>query len=104
MPELGVRNVAPIALSVAMVVATHLLGCLEVALPVLPLLFLLLSLLSGVYPGCAALMRLSERIARSRRPSLATNQLRPPAPCLRAVGGGLLIAFGIATRPPPLPA
>jgi hypothetical protein len=75
-------------------------------LPVVPLLFLLVALLLGRYPGHAAIVRLSERIAAgSRRRTSAT--LRPPAhraPRSFAPGGGLLIALSLAQRPPPLPA
>jgi len=74
-------------------------------LPALPLLGLLLTLLLGHYPGCEAIVRLSERIAgprrnrdTSRRPAL------PKPPRSFAPGGGLLIALGHAQRPPPLPA
>lgn len=73
-------------------------------LPALPLLGLLLALLLGHYPGCEAIVRLSERIAeqgrrsRERRPELP----KPPRAC--APHGGLLIALGLAQRPPPLPA
>lgn len=75
-------------------------------LPALPLLALLLALLLGHYPGCAAIVRLSERIAgdlrrardAERRPAL------PKPPRAFAPAGGLLIALGLAKRPPPLPA
>ena len=75
-------------------------------LPALPLLALLLALLLGRYPGCAAIVRLSERIAGDlrrardgeRRPAL------PKPPRAFAAAGGLLIALGLAKRPPPLPA
>jgi hypothetical protein len=75
-------------------------------LPALPLLGLLATLLFGRYPGCEAIVRLSERIAvhyrrtreADRRPAL------PKPPRAHAPAGGLLIAFGHAQRPPPLPA
>ena len=75
-------------------------------LPALPLLGLLLTLLLGHYPGCEAIVRLSERIAgdhlrtrdADRRPGL------PKPPRAFAPAGGLLIALGLAQRPPPLPA
>jgi hypothetical protein len=74
-------------------------------LPALPLLGLLLTLLLGRYPGCEAIVRLSERIgaqhpARSvdRRPAL------PKPPRSFAPAGGLLIALGLAQRPPPVAA
>jgi hypothetical protein len=75
-------------------------------LPALPLLALLLTLLLGRYPGCEAIVRLSERIAESRRRT--RDALRRPAlpkpPRAFAPAGGLLIALGLAQRPPPLPA
>jgi hypothetical protein len=73
-------------------------------LPVVPLLALLAFLLLGRYPGCEAIVRLSERIASGGSPRLAARErLRPPrAPRFFAPGGGLLIALGIAQRPPPL--
>jgi hypothetical protein len=75
-------------------------------LPALPLLGLLLTLLLGHYPGCEAIVRLSERIAADRlrtrdadrRPAL------PKPPRAFAPAGGLLIALGLAQRPPPVAA
>jgi hypothetical protein len=75
-------------------------------LPVVPLLFLLGALLLGRYPGHAALVRLSERIA-SRSGPCGSGAPRPAAPQTRrsfAPNGGLLIALSLAQRPPPLPA
>jgi hypothetical protein len=74
----------------------------EIALASIPLLLLVGSLLLGVYPGCETLVRFSERIASRPRPRPASTQARPAAPPLRSVAGGLLIAFGLARRPPPL--
>jgi hypothetical protein len=74
----------------------------EVVLASIPLLLLVASLLLGVYPGCEAMVRLSERIASRLRPRAAVKQARPGAPLLHAASGGLLIAFGLAQRPPPL--
>lgn len=75
-------------------------------LPALPLLALLLTLLLGHYPGCEAVVRLSERIAERRRTT--RGALRRPAlpkpPRAAAPTGGLLIALGLAQRPPPLAA
>jgi hypothetical protein len=72
-------------------------------LPAVPLLGLLLFLLLGRYPGCETIVRLSERIAaRASRVARATR--RPPLPLPPrsfAPGGGLLIALGLAQRPPP---
>jgi hypothetical protein len=75
-------------------------------LPVVPLLFLLVALLLGRYPGCEAIVRLSERIAARSRPKAfgAARPRLPQAPRSFAPGGGLLIALGLAQRPPPLPA
>jgi hypothetical protein len=72
-------------------------------LPAVPLLGLLLFLLLGRYPGCETIVRLSERIAaRGRRAARATRrQLLPLPPRSFAPGGGLLIALGLAQRPPP---
>lgn len=75
-------------------------------LPALPLLALLLALLLGRYPGCEAVVRLSERIASRMRMvrAAARRSALPKPPRSHAPGGGLLIAFGHAQRPPPLPA
>jgi hypothetical protein len=73
-------------------------------LPALPLLALLLTLLLGHYPGCEAIVRLSELIAAARRRTRDADR-RPALPKPRrasAPGGGLLIALGLAQRPPPL--
>jgi hypothetical protein len=73
-------------------------------LPAVPLLVLLICLLCGRYPGCEAIVRLSERIAArsgSRR-DRATRPQPPLRPRSFAPGGGLLIALGLAQRPPPL--
>jgi len=74
-------------------------------LPVVPLLLLLACLLAGRYPGCEAIVRLSERLAARRGGREAARPAGlPQAPRSFAPAGGLLIAFGIAQRPPPLPA
>jgi hypothetical protein len=75
-------------------------------LPVVPLLFLLVALLLGRYPGHEAIVRLSERIAarRGAGPARASRPPQPQAPRSIAPGGGLLIALGLAQRPPPLAA
>jgi hypothetical protein len=72
-------------------------------LPAVPLLGLLLFLLLGRYPGSEAIVRLSERIAaRGRRQARAIGRQRLPLPPRSfAPGGGLLIALGLAQRPPP---
>jgi hypothetical protein len=74
----------------------------EIALALVPLLLLVGSLLLGHYPGFGAIVRLSERIAPRRATRAAKSQPRPRAPRSHAAGGGLLIALGIAQRPPPL--
>jgi hypothetical protein len=74
-------------------------------LPALPLLGLLLTLLLGRYPGCEAIVRLSERFAghgRARDASRRTALPKPPRSF--APAGGLLIALGLAQRPPPIAA
>jgi hypothetical protein len=75
-------------------------------LPALPLLALLGTLLFGRYPGCEAIVRLSERIARLERAGRApsSHSALPKPPRSFAPAGGLLIALGLAQRPPPLPA
>ena len=74
-------------------------------LPALPLLGLLLTLVLGHYPGCEAIVRLSERIAGRRRTRDAVRRLAlPKPPRAFAPAGGLLIALGLAQRPPPLAA
>ena len=76
----------------------------EILIAALPLLALLASLLLGHYPGCEAVLRLSERISarrRGRRPQPPRSR-RPQPPRSFAPAGGLLIAFGLAQRPPPL--
>ena len=71
-------------------------------LPVVPLLALLAFLLFGRYPGCEAIVRLSERIAaRGRRRATAPTSPRPGWPPTRAASGGLLLAFGLCGRAPP---
>jgi hypothetical protein len=75
----------------------------EVLIAALPLLLLLGALLLGHYPGCDAIVRLSERISTpGRRTSSSGLSRRPLPPRSFAASGGLLIAFGLAQRPPPL--
>jgi hypothetical protein len=77
---------------------------IEYAIAAIPLLLLLVALLLGRYPGCDAAMRLAERMAsRTRREATTANSSRrPQPPASRAAHGGLLIAFSLAQRPPPL--
>jgi hypothetical protein len=72
-------------------------------LPAVPLLALLVCLLFGRYPGCEAIVRLSERIAfRSRVRSRAAGRHRVPLrPRSFAPGGGLLLALSLSGRAPP---
>jgi hypothetical protein len=77
---------------------------LEIALACIPLLLLLGFLLFGRYPGCDAIVALSDRIA-GRSSGRATAPLRtrlPLPPRSFAASGGLLIASGHAQRPPPV--
>jgi hypothetical protein len=75
-------------------------------LPALPLLALLATLLFGRYPGCEAIVRLSERFASHAHDDRAAvrRSALPKPPRSFAPAGGLLIALGLAQRPPPLPA
>jgi hypothetical protein len=75
----------------------------EIALASVPLLLLLGSLLLGHYPGCEAIVRLSERISARplTRHAAPRRSRRPLPPRSFAARGGLLIAFGHAQRPPP---
>jgi hypothetical protein len=71
-------------------------------LPAVPLLALLLALLFGRYPGCEAIVRLSQRIAAMGSPRLGTTGRRPghrPPSLVRA--GGLLLALSLSGRAPP---
>ena len=76
----------------------------EIALALVPLFGLLASLLVGHYPGLRTIVRISERIYARPRARAAKSQPRPRSPRHAAVRGGLLIALGVATRPPPLAA
>ncbi len=72
-------------------------------LPALPLLALLATLLLGHYPGCEAIVRLSAWMARHgrSRQGVALKAGLPTPPRSFAPSGGLLIALGLAQRPPP---
>jgi hypothetical protein len=71
-------------------------------LPALPLLALLAMLLLGRYPGCEAIVRLSERIAARRRPPLGASSRRPtPRRSPSFAAGGLLLALSLSGRAPP---
>ncbi|HEX8690321.1 MAG TPA: hypothetical protein VF729_08765 [Solirubrobacterales bacterium] len=77
---------------------------IEFLIAAVPLVLLLGLLLCGRYPGHRAAMRLVERISgRSRAGTRAVGRvLRPWSLDFSAVRGGLLIAFRLAQRPPPL--
>ncbi len=79
-------------------------GLLTFLLPALPLLALLMTLLLGHYPGCEAIVRLSERVARRSEASqgMPRRDSQPKPPRSFAPAGGLLIALSLAQRPPPL--
>ncbi|HKI66077.1 MAG TPA: hypothetical protein VJ989_02290 [Solirubrobacterales bacterium] len=78
----------------------------EFLIAAVPLLLLLAALILGRYPGCETAMRLAERFAGRCRSkgTVARNWRRPRRPGVRAPHGGLLIALGLAQRPPPLAA
>ena len=75
-------------------------------LPAVPLLGLLAMLLLGRYPGCEAIVRLSDRLAarRGNKPTAPQRAPLPKPPPAFAPAGGLLLALGHAQRPPPLTA
>jgi len=74
----------------------------EIVLALVPLLLLVTALLLGHYPGCDTIVRLGERFASRPRSRAVRRRPRPVAPRSHAASGGLLIAFGLAQRPPPL--
>jgi hypothetical protein len=74
----------------------------EILLALVPLLLLVSSLLLGHYPGCDTIVRFAERFASRPRSLAAGRQACPAMPPSHAASGGLLIAFGLAQRPPPL--
>ena len=76
----------------------------EIALALIPLFLLVGSLLFGHYPGFGTIVRIAERIWSEPRARAAKSQPHPRTRRLRAISGGLLIAFGFAQRPPPLAA
>jgi hypothetical protein len=74
----------------------------EIILALVPLLLLVSSLLLGHYPGCDTIVRIAQRFDSRPRSLAARHQSRPAPPRSHAASGGLLIAFGLAQRPPPL--
>lgn len=75
---------------------------LEILLALVPLFLLVAALLLGHYPGVEAIVRLSARFSARHRARPAQSQARPKSRPRRAPAAGLLIAFGLAQRPPPL--
>ncbi|MEX2108003.1 MAG: hypothetical protein WD827_03850 [Solirubrobacterales bacterium] len=104
LPRHSRHPAVPVAISGLVLVVAQLHGHIEVVLPVVPLLLLVVSLLVGIYPGCETIVRLAERGGLRRRRRSAPSQARPAGPNVPMVSGGLLIAFGLAQRPPPLAA
>jgi hypothetical protein len=76
---------------------------LEILLALVPLFLLVTALLLGHYPGVEAIVRLSARIGARRRARPTQSQARPKLRPRCAPAAGLLIALGMAQRPPPLP-
>lgn len=74
----------------------------QIAVALIPLFLLLGSLLFGHYPGFKAIVKLSERIWARPRARAARSERRPRSLRSHAIGGGRLLAFGYAQRPPPL--
>jgi hypothetical protein len=76
----------------------------EFAIAILPLLVLLVALLLGRYPGCETALRLAARLAAGARSIVADSRRwrRPRRPPLRVASGGLLLAFGLCGRAPPV--
>lgn len=74
----------------------------EIAVALVPLFLLLGSLLFGHYPGLETIVRLSGRIQARPRACMTEGQRRLRTQHLHSIGGGLLLAFGRAQRPPPL--
>jgi hypothetical protein len=72
-------------------------------LPAVPLLVLVAFLLLGRFPGERMIERLSRGIAATRRARAGRDPLRRPLvhPVTWAPAGGMLLAFGLARRPPP---
>jgi hypothetical protein len=73
-------------------------------LPAIPLLFLVVPLLLGRYPGCTAIVRLAERIAArgGGRRGAARARRTPRRPRSFAPAGGLLLALSLSGRAPPV--
>lgn len=101
LPLRRARAAAPAALA-ALLLLAHLHGWLELLLPVVPLLLLLCSLMLDLYPGCEALVRLSDRLAaRCSRKAARARPAPPRGPRRAAAHGGLLLGLSLSGRAPP---
>jgi hypothetical protein len=74
----------------------------EIAVALIPLFLLLAALLFGHYPGLEVIVKVSEWTWAKPRARAARSERRPRSPRSHAIGGGRLLAFGYAQRPPPL--
>ncbi len=76
----------------------------EILIAAAPLLLLLALLLLGHYPGCEAIVRLSERLSQSStwRRSRSSSCRPPFPPRSQPARGGLLLALALSGRAPPL--
>jgi hypothetical protein len=87
-------------------VSALVIGCIVLAegpgeiLAALPLVALCLALAFDFYPGERLIERLAGRRPR-RRPARRLSASRPPAPRALRPRGSALLAFNLATRPPP---
>jgi hypothetical protein len=75
---------------------------LEILLALVPVFLLVVALLLGHYPGVETIVRLSAWLGARHRIRSARSQARPKLRPRRVTAAGLLIAFGLAQRPPPL--
>ncbi|HWJ42885.1 MAG TPA: hypothetical protein VNR67_05590 [Solirubrobacterales bacterium] len=74
----------------------------DLLLHALPPLLLVLALIVGRYPGCEAIVRLSERIAAWARPRFEGSGHSRPAPRPPALRSRrLLLALSLSGRAPP---
>lgn len=74
----------------------------EIVVALIPLMLLLASLLLGHYPGCEAIIRLSDWLAGAPHARRHGRRRRAVPLLSRVADRGLLIASGHAQRPPPL--
>jgi len=75
----------------------------EILVALLPLFLLLACLVAGHYPGHRTIVRLVEHLAPRPGARATRAASQPVLPDTHSVAGGLLIALGLATRPPPAP-